>query len=128
MRRTVCNGARSRSASFFSCAFTSEREGHAYGCAMTGEIDLQPSSDQFHTLLHAVNTDTDSGAGLFRASRRADRGSFARVADFQSEIGVAINSYLGPATSRMTVDVGEALLHYAEQGQLDVSRHAPEKR
>jgi hypothetical protein len=40
--------------------------------------------------------------------------SAAKVANFQRETRVAMNSYLGSLTSRMALDVGEALLYYSE--------------
>jgi hypothetical protein len=50
------------------------------------------------------------------------------VADFHCEIGVAMNSYLGTLTSRMPLDVGEALLYHPEQSHLDIPCHPSDTR
>ena len=62
---------------------------------MTGGINVKPPSDQLHSLLHAEDADTNFELRLLFPSLIAGRDSAAKVADFQREIRVAINSYLG---------------------------------
>jgi hypothetical protein len=38
----------------------------------------------------------------------------AHVTDLQREIHIAMNSYFGSRTPRMTMNIGEALLHHPE--------------
>src|SRR5467141_3807769 len=83
----------------FSRSFLSERYRYADCCAATGGINLKPTADQLHSLLHAVDTNTYLESVLLFPSRHPGRGSWARVADFQREIRVAMNSYLRSLTS-----------------------------
>ena len=70
--------------------------------------------NQFHALLHAGDANTNFEPGLLFSSLLTCRGPVAKVTDFQREMRVAINSYLGFLTSRMALDVGEAFLHHTE--------------
>jgi len=98
----------------FLTLIPTEGDGHAYCCALIGRINLKLASDQFHSLLHAGDTDTSFEPGLVFPPRHTGRGSAARVADFQREIRITIKSYLGSLASRVTLDVGEALLYHTE--------------
>lgn len=93
---------------------------------MISEINVKVPTDQLYALLHAM--DTRSGAGLDLDVQRAGGGSLTEVADFQGEVGVAVYAYFGLMISGMAMNVGEALLHNAEQGQFHITGHAPEKR
>jgi hypothetical protein len=81
---------------------------------VTGGIKVKPPADQLHSLLHAGDTDTNLEPGLLFPSLPTDRNSVAKVANFQREIRVAMNSYPGSLTSRMALDVGQALLYHPE--------------
>src|SRR5882762_2891292 len=102
-----------RMRSFFM-SFSCERYRYAHYCAVTAEMNIEPSTDQLHSLLHAGDADANLERRLLFPLRRAGRGLTAMVADFQREIRVAINSYLGSLTSRVALNVGEGLLHHSK--------------
>jgi len=99
---------------FFSCSISCERYRHAYGCAVTAEMNIKLPTDQFHPLLHAGDADANLERRPLFPLRRTGRDTLAKVADFQGEMRVAIDSYLGLLTSRMALDVGEGLLHHSK--------------
>lgn len=74
-------------------------DGHAYICAVNGGINLEPASDQLQSFPHAGDADTNFELGIVFPSLRAGRDSAAKVSNFQREIRVAINSYLGSPVS-----------------------------
>ena len=82
--------------------------------ATTGVNNIKPPADQLHPLLHAKHANTNLEPGLLFHPIDTGRDSTTQVANFQREIRVAIHSYLGFLTPRMSMDVGEALLHYSE--------------
>src|SRR6266446_1946754 len=96
----------------FSRSFACEGKGHVHRCAGGAEINVKAPADQLHALLHTRNANTN--VEPVRFFQRGGGSTGVRVADFQGEMGVAINANLGLRTPRMAVDVGEALLHYAE--------------
>src|SRR6267378_3541155 len=109
-RRTNPWSSAIRMRSFFTFVLP-KRYCHAHRCAVIGGINLKPPSDQLHSLLHAGDADTDLESGLVFPSLCTGRESVAEVTNFQREFRVAMNSYLGSLTSRMALNVGEALLH-----------------
>jgi hypothetical protein len=98
----------------FSGSVSFERYCHTYRGAEISGINIKPPSDQLNSLLHARDADTNLEPRLLIPSIYAGRDSAAKVADFQRETRVAMNSYLGSLTSRMALDVGEALLYDSE--------------
>ena len=94
--------------------FPLKRYCHAYSCAATARINMQAPPDQLYSLLHAGDANSKDEAGRLFLALPTDRSAVATIADFQRKIRVAINSYLGLLTSRMALDVGEALLYHSE--------------
>src|ERR1700722_18045428 len=92
-----------------------QRYRNAYRCPVTTEVNLESPSDPLHPLLHAGNAYTKFQPGLLSGVGLAGSCPGTGVADFQCEVRIAVNPYSGFVTSRMALDVGQALLHYSEQ-------------
>jgi len=77
-------------------------------------MNIKLPTDQLHPLLHAGDADANLERRPLFPLRRTCRDTLAKVADFQGEVRVAIDSNLGLLTSRMSLDVGEGLLHHSK--------------
>src|SRR2546427_1487627 len=84
-RLTNAWSSATRMRSFFT-SVPLQRYRHAYCCAVTGKINIEPAANQFYSLLHAGDADTNFEAGLPTLCRLTDRGSVAPVAHFQREV------------------------------------------
>src|SRR6202043_4154956 len=102
--------------SFFTFV-PSERYRHAHCRPMTCGLNMKLAADQFYSFLHAGNAHTTFELRFSFPSLNTGREPATRVANFQREIGVAMNSYRGSLTSRMALDVSETLLYDSKQSQ-----------
>src|SRR6266478_1956572 len=118
-RRTSPWSSATRMRSFFTFVRL-QRQGycHAYGCTSTAGINIKLAADQLHSFLHTANANSNFKPELFFLARYTGGSSAATVADFHRKIRVAIDPNLGLETSRMPLDVGEALLHHSKYNQL----------
>ncbi len=77
-------------------------------------MNLKAATDQLHSLFHAGDANTRLEARLPFSSLTNGRSSRAMVADFQGEMGIAMNLNLGSLASRMALNIGQAFLHDSE--------------
>src|SRR5260370_12828465 len=128
-RRTSPWSSAIRMRRFFTIACLQRgRYRHAHSCTLTCGINIKPAPDQLHPFLHAGDANTNFKPEFLFLARYTSRASVATVADFHCKIRVAINSYLGLETSRMSLDVGEAFLHHSKHSKLDFSCDPSEAR
>src|SRR5882724_8670505 len=102
---------------------------HAHRGAPAAGFNIKLAAYERHPLVHAWDPDSNSKEHFPIPPSQATGNSAAFVAYLQCDLSrVALNSYLGPGASRMSLDVRETFLNDAEQRQFGTWLHPSEAR
>jgi hypothetical protein len=88
---------------------------HAHRGAAAAGFNIKLAPDERYSLMHARDADPNSKGHFPIPSPQVSGNSAAFVAYLQRDLSrVTVQTYLGLETSRMTLDVNEALLNHTE--------------